>query len=109
MGGLLADADHALFGQAVQQSEAVGIEGAGAVVGVGVENRAGRCSSFLAGALFTSQMPTQTNTSAARYCQRNSGSPLSTALSSTLTTGFTKPKMAMRLTGLFFISKAQSR
>ena len=41
VGGLLADADHALFGQAVQQSEAVGVEGAGAVVGVGVEDRAG--------------------------------------------------------------------
>ena len=36
------------------------------------------------------------------------GFALSTALSSTLTTGFTKPKMAMRLTGLFFISRAHS-
>ena len=52
-------------------------------------------------------MPTQTSTSAPIYCQRKSGSPFSNALSRTFTTGFTKPKMAMRLTGLFFMSKAQ--
>ena len=80
VGGLLAHAYHALVGQAVQQRKAVGIKGAGTVMGVGVKNRSGHTFSFLAGALFTSQMPMHTNTSAARYCQRNSGSPLSTAL-----------------------------
>ena len=88
VGGLLTDAHHALIGQAVQQGVTVGVKGMGAVMRMGIKNRAHQRTPFWAGALFTSQMPTQTKTSAPRYCQRNSGSPLSRALSSTLTTGF---------------------
>ena len=50
-----------LGGQAVQQGIAVGVKGAGAVMGVGVKDGAHQyLPSFWAGALFTSQMPMQT-------------------------------------------------
>ena len=49
VGGLLAHAYHALVGQAVQQRKAVGIKGAGTVMGVGVKNRSGHTFSLFGG------------------------------------------------------------
>src|SRR5699024_2769531 len=111
MGGLFADPHDALRGQAVQHGVPVGVEGPGRIVGVGVEDGAGRgVDAHAWGASFprrlTSQMPAQTRARAARYCHSNRGSPLSRADSRTLTTGLTRPNTLIRLTGLFFISRA---
>ena len=107
VGGLLAHAHHALAGRPSSRAKRFASKKRGRCSGRGCQRWGSGHTPSFGGALFTSQMPTQTSTSAPMYCQRKSGSPLSNGTEQDVYHRVHEAEDGDAADGVVFMSKAQ--